>query len=135
MCSTECLSCSNRKDSNKAPMSESCFRNLSIAFLKQNSTADIFLEMFRLFLKKLFHKAPLNDSSGKDFILFTPWAGLHKVRCQSVIGELLWPLWEYWKNIIKAYTSLNPIHPKVFNKKAEKLIVKFRSATLQLYWK
>ena len=32
-----------------------------MGFLKRNSTADIFLGTFRLFLEKLFHKAPLND--------------------------------------------------------------------------
>ena len=32
-----------------------------MTFLKRNSTADIFLGMFRLFFQKLFHKAPLND--------------------------------------------------------------------------
>ena len=98
-----------------------------MVFLKWNSTADIFPGMSRLFLEKLFHKVPLNNWSGRSLyrlvsqLLIVPWAGLHKAMCQSVIGELLQPLWEYWQNIIKAYTSINPIRPKVFYKKAEKL--------------
>ena len=66
-----------------------------MAFLKQNSTADIFLGKFWLFLEKLFHKAPLNNWLRKVFILLVsqllivPSVELHKVMCQSVIGELL----------------------------------------------
>ena len=42
-----------------------------MAFLKRNSTAEIFLGMFRFFTEKLFHKDPLNDWLGKVFILFS----------------------------------------------------------------
>ena len=42
-----------------------------MALLKRYSTDDIFLRMFRLFLDKLFHKAPLNDVLGRVSILFS----------------------------------------------------------------
>ena len=48
-----------------------------------------FLGMFRVFLEKLFHKAPLNYWLGKVQLLIVPWVGLHKIMCQSVIGKLL----------------------------------------------
>ena len=60
------------------------------ALLKRDSTTDILLGMFLLFLKKLSRKALLKNMLGGIFICLVrrvifPWTGLHKDNCQSLL--------------------------------------------------
>ena len=50
MCTTELLPCKNQKG----------LTRYLVTLFKRDSTADIFLEIFKFFLDKVFHKTTLN---------------------------------------------------------------------------
>ena len=69
------------------------------ALLKRDSTTDILLGMFLLFLKKLSRKALLKNMLGGIFICLVkrvifPWTGLHKDRfiVENIVTALTIPV-------------------------------------------